>query len=72
MPEPSGWLHGKVVHCSVFSWETLFWIKSCWVSKCWLWIHNFWSTYICSDVPIDMKICSVIFHALVCSLTVLL
>ena len=46
MPEPSGWLCGRVGHCSVLSWEMLFWIKICWVSKYSVYILTFWSTLI--------------------------
>jgi hypothetical protein len=33
MHEPSGWLCGKVGHCSLFSREMLFWAISCRISK---------------------------------------
>lgn len=36
--DPSGWLHGKVHHCSVFLFKKLLWKNDCWITKCSLYI----------------------------------
>lgn len=41
MPKPSGWLHGRTGHYSVFSRGKLFRIKRCWISKYSLFILTF-------------------------------
>ena len=46
MCEPSRWLCGKVGHCSLFSWELLFWTKNFWRSKYALHILTFQSTLV--------------------------
>ena len=55
MPEPVGWLCGKVGHCFLFV-RNVASNKSCWTSRNSLCILTFWLAYVCWNIKWSFKI----------------